>query len=32
MSETITIYCKNNNTYKDVPIGSSLQADERASE
>ena len=23
-SETITIYCKNNNTYKDVPIGSSL--------
>ena len=24
MSETITIYCKNNNTYKDVPIGSSL--------
>lgn len=25
MSETITIYCKNNNTYKEVPIGSSLQ-------
>lgn len=24
MSETITIYCKNNNLYKDVPIGSSL--------
>ena len=24
MSETITLYCKNNNTYKDVPIGSSL--------
>lgn len=24
MSETITIYCKNNNTNKDVPIGSSL--------
>lgn len=24
MSETITIYCKNNNTYKEVPIGSSL--------
>ena len=24
MSETITIYCKNNNTYRDVPIGSSL--------
>lgn len=24
MSEIITIYCKNNNTYKDVPIGSSL--------
>ena len=24
MYETITIYCKNNNTYKDVPIGSSL--------
>ena len=24
MSETITINCKNNNTYKDVPIGSSL--------
>lgn len=24
MSETITIYCKNNSTYKDVPIGSSL--------
>ena len=24
MSETITNYCKNNNTYKDVPIGSSL--------
>lgn len=24
MSETITIYCKNDNTYKDVPIGSSL--------
>ena len=24
MSETITIHCKNNNTYKDVPIGSSL--------
>ncbi len=24
MSETITIYCKNNNTYKDVPIGFSL--------
>lgn len=24
MSDTITIYCKNNNTYKDVPIGSSL--------
>ena len=24
MSETITIYCKNYNTYKDVPIGSSL--------
>ena len=24
MSETITIYCKNNNTSKDVPIGSSL--------
>jgi len=23
-SETITIYCKNNNTYKEVPIGSSL--------
>ncbi|WP_455629938.1 nucleoside kinase [Parabacteroides sp.] len=24
MLETITIYCKNNNIYKDVPIGSSL--------
>ena len=24
MSDTITIYCKNNNTYVDVPIGSSL--------
>lgn len=24
MSETITIYCKNNNTYTEVPIGSSL--------
>lgn len=24
MSETITIYCKNNNTYQDIPIGSSL--------
>ena len=24
MSETITIYCKNNNTYREVPIGSSL--------
>lgn len=24
MSETITIYCKNNNTYKEVPAGSSL--------
>lgn len=24
MSETITIYCKNNNIYKDVPIGSPL--------
>ena len=24
MSETITFYCKYNNTYKDVPIGSSL--------
>ena len=24
MSETVTIYCKNNNTYKEVPIGSSL--------
>ena len=24
MSERITIYCKNNSTYKDVPIGSSL--------
>lgn len=24
MSETITIFCKNNNVYKDVPIGSSL--------
>lgn len=24
MSETITIYCKNNNTYKEVPMGSSL--------
>ena len=24
MSETITIYCKNNNIYKEVPIGSSL--------
>lgn len=24
MSETITIYCKNNNLYKEVPIGSSL--------
>ena len=24
MSETITIYCKNNKTYKDVPNGSSL--------
>ena len=23
--ETITIYCKNNNLYKDVPIGSSLK-------
>ena len=23
-SETITIYCRNNNTYKEVPIGSSL--------
>ncbi len=25
MSETITIFCKNNNIYKTVPIGSSLQ-------
>lgn len=24
MLETITIYCKNNNTYKEVPVGSSL--------
>ena len=24
MSETITIYCKNNNVYKEVPVGSSL--------
>lgn len=24
MSETITIYCKNNNIYKDVPMGTSL--------
>ncbi len=24
MSDTITIYCKNNNVYKDVPVGSSL--------
>lgn len=24
MSETITIFCKNNNVYKDVPMGSSL--------
>ncbi|MEG1543573.1 MAG: nucleoside kinase, partial [Tannerellaceae bacterium] len=24
MSESITIYCKNNNSYKEVPIGSSL--------
>ncbi|WP_165155351.1 nucleoside kinase [Parabacteroides sp. ZJ-118] len=24
MSETITIYCENNGTYKDVPVGSSL--------
>lgn len=24
MSETITIFCKNNNTYTEVPIGSSL--------
>lgn len=24
MSDTITIYCKNNNSYTDVPIGSSL--------
>ncbi|MCC8144305.1 MAG: nucleoside kinase [Tannerellaceae bacterium] len=24
MSELITIYCKNNNIYKDIPIGSSL--------
>lgn len=24
MSETITIFCKNNNTYKTVPIGSTL--------
>ena len=24
MTETITIYCKNNHTYTDVPIGSSL--------
>lgn len=24
MSETITIYCKNNNSYKEIPIGSSL--------
>ena len=24
MSESITIYCKNNNTHKEVPIGSSL--------
>lgn len=24
MSETIIIYCKNNNSYKEVPIGSSL--------
>mgnify|MGYP001110538987 CR=1 FL=1 len=24
MTETIRIYCKNNNVYKDVPIGSSL--------
>lgn len=24
MSETITIYCKNNNIYKEIPIGSSL--------
>ena len=21
MTETITIYCKNNNVYKDVPLG-----------
>ena len=24
MTETVTIYCKNNNTYQDFPIGSSL--------
>jgi len=24
MAETITIYCKNNNIYKDVPLGSTL--------
>jgi hypothetical protein len=24
MTETIRIYCQNNNTYKDFPIGSSL--------
>lgn len=24
MSDTITIYCKNNDTYKEVPVGSSL--------
>ena len=24
MCKTITIYCKNNNIYKEVPIGSSL--------
>ena len=24
MSDTITIYCKNSNAYKDVPVGSSL--------
>ena len=25
MQETVTIYCKNNNEYRDVPIGSSLK-------
>jgi len=24
MTETITIYCKNNNVYKDVPLGATL--------